>query len=423
LERQRRPSRKPGPRHISCSSGALTLAAVPATLHPLNETDGTLNLANLSLNASVKRALANDVTVCVEHEPVAYVTEYFLGDGATTQFFLADDPFFPAASKSTIVRELFNEPAINQTTWNASSVGGYVSLGAGGLVLNGGNGIDGQTVLSWIDPIELGGTLLLEAVGVTLSPGSTGLLAALCTGLNTQSSCIAGFQITAAQGTGAVTVQPIVQGTIAGTTFALDPANQYTLRTRVHCPDCERTLSIYRSFGDQDAITFGGQSTTSPGKLLLEIQEFVNGVAATPVVLYDGAIATLPASCAVIAASSINLIGTVRALNLTNLGSGWVVSTPANGGPYTRRMGATAESAECHLERTGKLVFYTGSTPAVGEQIALNYRTIGRAVGRAVNIASQQALAQAGSPSVSAWIGSATSPAARITWPISTTSP
>ncbi len=54
------------------------------TVHPLNETDGSLNLANLTFTASVKRALANDVTVCGENEPVAYVTEYFLGDGVTT---------------------------------------------------------------------------------------------------------------------------------------------------------------------------------------------------------------------------------------------------------------------------------------------------------------------------------------------------
>ena len=29
-----------------------------------------------------------------------------------------------------------------------------------------------------------------------------------------------------------------------------------------------------------------------------------------------------------------------------------------------------AEAAECHLEGTGKLVFYTGFAPPVGEQIA-----------------------------------------------------
>jgi hypothetical protein len=145
----------------------------------------------------------------------------------------------------------------------------------------------------------------------------------------------------------------------------------------------------------------------------MEIQEFVNGVAGMPITLYDGGIASLPYACFVVAASSINLIGTMRAISLTNLGSGWVVSTPPSGGPYTRRTGTVPEAAECHLERTGKVVFYAGYAPVAGEQVAVSYRTVGRAVGRAVNTASQQALAQAGSPAVAAWIGSVTSPAAR----------
>jgi hypothetical protein len=129
--------------------------------------------------------------------------------------------------------------------------------------------------------------------------------------------------------------------------------------------------------------------------------------------LYDGAMASLPGACNVVAASSINLIGTMRALNLTNLGSGWVVSAPPGGGAYTRRVGTLAEAAECHLERSGKVVFYTGFAPVAGEQIAVSYRTAGRAVGRAVNAASQQALALAGLPSEAAWIGSVTNPPAR----------
>ena len=90
-------------------NGALSLASVQNTVHPLNETDGSLNLASLAFTANVKRALANDATVCGQHEPVAYVTEYFLGDGATTQFYLAADPFFPPSSKTTLIHELFNE--------------------------------------------------------------------------------------------------------------------------------------------------------------------------------------------------------------------------------------------------------------------------------------------------------------------------
>ena len=362
-------------------NGALTLVSVENTVHPLNETDGSLNLASLAFTASVKRALANDVTVCGENEPVAYVTEYFLGDGTTTTFYLAADPFFPAASKSNIINELFNEAQINQQAWGCSGGSGYLTLGAGGLAMNGGNGIDGDTLLSWLDPVEMGGTLLLEAVGVTLSPGSTGILAGFFSALGPQSDCTAGFQATAQQGTGAVTLQPVVQGTPVGTAFAVNPANQYTLRVRVHCPENERALAIYRSFGDSGAITAGGTWNLSPGKIQMEIEQFVNGVGATPVTLYDGAIANLPGSCMVVAASSINLIGTMRAVNLTNLGSGWVVSTPPSGGAYTRRVGTTAEGAECYLERTGKLVFYTGFAPVAGEQIAVSYRTDGQGGG------------------------------------------
>jgi hypothetical protein len=394
-------------------NGALTLASVPAAVHPLNETDGTLNLAGLAFTASVKRALANDVTVCGYHEPVAYVTEYFLGDGVTTTFYLSADPFFPAAAKSTIINELFNESSIDRQVWGNTGSDGYLLLGAAGLIMNGGNGIDGETLLIWIDPVEMGGTLLLEAQGITLSPGSTGVLAGFFVGYETQSACTAGFLVTAQQGTGAVTLQPIVDGAIAGTSYSVNPANQYTLRTRVHCVENQRELAFYRSFGDSGQITLGGQTNVAGAKIQMEIQEFVNGVAGMPITLYDGGIAILPAECFVVAASSINLIGTMRAIGLTNLGSGWVVSTPPSGGPYTRRIGTSSEAAECHLERSGKVVFYIGYAPVAGDQLAVSYRTVGRAVGRAVNVASQQALAQAGSPTVAMWIGSVTSPAAR----------
>jgi hypothetical protein len=394
-------------------NGALALNALPGTVHTLNETDGSLNLASLDLTAGVRRALANDVTVCGEQEPVAYVTEYFLGDGVTTQFYLAADPYCLPASKATLIRELFNASTIDPRLWGVLGGNGYLSLGASGLTMQGGNGIDGETRLTWLDQIEMGGTLLLEATGVTLATGSTGVVAGFFVGLETQAACTAGFQVNAQQGTGAVTVQPLIQGVASGMTYAINPANQYAFRIRMHCNENERALAIYRSYGDGGAVTYGGQTNAVGGFLQFEIQEFVNGVAGMPVTLYDGSIASLPAACSVLAASSINLLGTMRALNLTNLGSGWVVSTPPNGTQITRRVGTTAQAAECHIESSGTLAFYTGYAPPVGEQIAVSYRTVGRAVGRQVNAAGQQALAQAGMPPVCAWIGSVTSPAAR----------
>ena len=394
-------------------NGALSLSAIQGVVHPLSEADGTLSLGNLSLTSSVKRALANDVTVCGETEPAAYVTEYFLGDGLTTQFYLAAEPFFPPSSRSSIIHERFNQAQIDQRVWGCTGGAGYLTLAASGLAMNGGNGIDGQTLLAWLDPVEMGGTLLLEAVGVTLSPGSSGILAGLFTGLDTQDSCTAGFRATSAPGTGAVSVQPLVLGSLAGASFAINPANQYTLRLRVHCSESQRELGLYRSFGDSGPVDCGGGWNLAAGKIQAEIQEFVDGVGGTPVTLYDGVIASLPGACTVVAASSTNLIGAMRGLNLTNLGSGWVVSMPAGGGPFTRRTGSVAEAAECHLERGGQLVFYTGFAPGAGEQIAVSYRTTGRAVGRSENAASQQALAAAGLPPVSSWIGSVTNPPAR----------
>ncbi len=394
-------------------NGALSLSAIPAAVHSLTESDGSLTLANLSLTAPTKRALANDVTVCGEHEPVAYVTEYFLGDGVTAQFNLSAAPYLPSSSRSSIIRELFNESEIDARVWGNPGGYGFFTLGAGGLQMQGGSGTDGDTLLSWLDPMEMGGTLLLEATGVTLASGSTGILAGFFVGLETQAACTAGFKVTAQQGTGDVSLQPIVQGVPNGTKYSVNPARQYALRVRVHCPECERALSVYRSFGDDGAITVGGQKNVSPAKLQFEVQEFVNGVAGMPVTLYEGSIASLPGACTVIAASSLNLIGTMRALNLTNLGSGWVVSTPANGSPRTRRIGTAAQAAVCRLESAGTLIFNNGFAPAAGEQVAVSYRTVGRAVGRAINAASQQQLTQSGLPPVSTWIGTVTNPAAR----------
>ena len=394
-------------------AGQITLEPVPGAVHTLNETDGSLTLANLTLTAAVKRALANDITVCGLEEPIAYVTEYFLGDGTTTTFYLTYDPFALPTSKEKIIIELFNETQINSTVWANTGGSTYLSLGASGLSMTGGAGVDGAVQLNWIDQIEMGGMLLLEANGVTLANGSAGILAGFFSGSETEGGCFAGFQATAASGTGAVSLQPMVSGTAVGTSYAVNPANQYTLRVRVHCPDTIRAQATYYSFGDAGAISAGGATSMAPANLLFELVEVVDGVASMPVVLYDGAVANAPASCMVTAVSSITMEGTLRSIYLTNLGSGWVVTTPSGGAAYTRRVGPSTQGAECEVERTGKLLFYTGYVPPAGEQIAVSYRSELRAVGRAVNTASQAELTANGLPPVSAWIGSVTNPPAR----------
>jgi len=394
-------------------SGALSLTQVGSTVHVLSETNGSLELANLALTASVERALANDVTVCGEPEPVAYVSEYLLGDGVTASFQLSANPYFEPVASSRIINELFNEAAIDLRNWSNSGSDGYLSLTGGGLTMNGGTGADGQTVLLWNDPVEGGGTLLLETAGVNLSLGSTGTLAGLYSGLLVSADCVAGFKVTAATGTGAVSVQALVQGVATGPIYAIDPAQQYTFRVRVHCPEIERVTQGYRTVGDSGLVEFGALGVVATGQVLMEVQEFVLGVGASPVTLYDGSVSFVPGSYQVVPVNSLNLIGTMRSVFMQNLGSGWVVSTAPGAAARTRPVGTLAESAECELRKTGVITFYTGYIPVVGEVIQVVYRTVGRAVGRAVNTASQAALAALGWPPTAVWIGTATEPPAR----------
>jgi len=401
-------------------NGAISLAQVGAAVHALDEADGTLELGSLSMTASVERALANDVTVCGAEEPVAYVTEYFLGDGGTLTFPLSELPYFGPAKDEKIIWELFQEQAIDLRNWTYSAREGYFSITSDGLTMNGGTGVDGQVALVWIDQIEAGGTLLLEAVGVSLALGSTGTVAAVFSGIIESANCVAGFAVTSAQGSGVVSVAPLVQGVVAGPSYALAAGSQYTFRMRLHCPEVERISQWYRSAGDAGVVAFGGGPVVAQGRIQMEVQPFVDGAAGMPVVLYDGAVGYLPSTYTVAAASSVNLIGSIRSLFLKGLGSGWVSSLPsslASGGSFTgwqtRRLGTAADGAECHLTRTGSLTFYTGNAPALGEMIAVNYRTIGRAVGRAVDADSQAELAAADAPATAVWIGTVTEPAGR----------
>lgn len=398
-------------------NGALLLTMVGNTVHTLDESAGTLDLGNLTLTAAVERALANDVTVCGAEEPVAYVAEFFAGDGATLQFPLSETPYFGPAAQGKIIWDLFQEGSLNLQTWGATGNLEYFTITADGLSMNGGNGLDGQTALVWLDDVEAGGTMLLEALGVTLARGSQGTVAAVYAGLPAATpNCVAGFQVTAATGTGVVSVAPLVQGTAAGPSYALAEGTQYTMRVRLNCPEVERLTQAYRVAGDDGVMSWGGGGVIAKGRVQMEIEPVVNGVVGMSVVLYDGAVSYLPVAYTVCPASSLNLIGTMRSFFLKGLGTGWVSLAPNEsslGSAATQRIGAATDAAVCHVTRTGMLEFYTGNAAAAGSVVVAQYRTTGRAVGRAVNAASQAELQAAGSPAMAAWIGTVTQPAAR----------
>jgi hypothetical protein len=175
--------------------GAVSLQPAGTVTHALSDGDGTLQVAALK-TASVKE-LANDVTVSGEIEPTAYITETFAGDGTTTVFQLSQSPFRPKKTANSVqfLTDSFNTSALNTQIWQITDPGAHLGLSAAGLTLTGGNGFDGQTTLTAIDAVELGGTLLIEAGKLQLGGASAGVVCGLYSGAVQSANCFAGYNV------------------------------------------------------------------------------------------------------------------------------------------------------------------------------------------------------------------------------------
>ena len=387
----------------------LSVAPVGTTVHVLNESDGTLSVSALA--ASMTKALANDVTVCGEEEPSAYVTEFFVGDGTTVLFELTEDPWFPSATKEKPLTDLFQEPSVNQQIWQLSDAGSRISITSAGLTCTGGDGNDGDTLLVSASPIEMGGALVLEAGGVLFGAVTVGVLNGLYQGAPDVANCVAGFQIS--QPSGVTTVSPLIDGVNAGSSFTPLAGHLYTLRLRISSNEMQRVLQSYYCLGGSGVESFGGSFISANIGAILEIQDMTGGVASAPMILYSGMLANAPAICNYALIDSSNLECSIGSIAVTQEGPVSVTSTPPGGSQIIRRLGTTAQGADCKIERTGKLRFYATSTPQAGELIAIYYRTGRRSVARLASAASIAAEAKGAIPGTAFWIGSVTSPAAR----------
>ena len=393
-------------------NGTLTMTPVGTVTHSLNETQGTLSLS--ALEVAMVKALANDVTVCGETEPAAYVTEYFQGDGTTVLFDLTEEPWVPAPSKTKPLNDTFQGPAINQQIWSIADPGQALSLTAAGLTCSGGGGTLGSTMLSAISNVELGGSLLLEAASVQFGAQTSGIINGLYNaGEGTLAACFLGFQIS--QSNGAPSIAPVVDGAVAGSSFTPVSGHLYTLRLRFYSNEMQRILQAYYAVGaDGGTERFGSNLLAAPGTAVFEVQDVTDGVAGTPVVLYAGSIASPAACCSFAPLNASDLQCNIGSVTVEQQGPVWVTSTPLNGTPFVRRIGTTAQGADCTMERTGKLRFYPASTPQAGEQVAVSYRTRRRAVARMASASSIAAESDGGAlPGTACWIGSVTRPVPR----------
>jgi hypothetical protein len=391
--------------------GAVSLQPAGTVTHALSDGDGTLQVA--ALKTSSVKELANDVTVSGEMEPSAYVTEIFVGDGATTVFQMADAPFKPkkTVGSSQLLTDSFNQTVINTQVWEVSDPGSHLGLSAAGLTMSGGNGLDGQTTLTAIDPVEMGGTLVVEAGSLQLGGASAGVICGLYDGATESSGCVAGYNVR--QSGGSTVVVPFVKGAEVGTVYTLLSGHTYTLRIRLHCVEVQRVLQTYYAMVDGVVQAFGGGAVAAPMAVVFELQDLGAASNTPATVLYDGVMTSSPASCNFVAVNSVQLFGSMGYCRLTQTGSAWVVSTLPGGVKETRLIGVAGEGVDCKVSATGKVTFFAGRVPVAGEFVTVTYRVQERALARLANAASVAAEAAGGAPGTARWLGKVLKPVAR----------
>ncbi len=99
-------------------------------------------------------------------------------------FSLSEAPFRPkeTANSSQLLSDSFNQGVFNTQVWQVTDPGSHLGLSAAGLTMTGGNGFDGQTTLTAIDAVEMGGTLVIEAGSLQLGAASDGVVCGLYSG-------------------------------------------------------------------------------------------------------------------------------------------------------------------------------------------------------------------------------------------------
>ncbi len=393
-------------------NGTLTLTPIGSVTHSLNESDGTLSLDGLEL--SMAKALANDVTVCGEIEPCAYVTEYFQGDGTMASFDLAEEPWAPVASQSKPLTDSFDGPTFDTQVWSVDDPGAALTLTSAGLTCGGGGSIIGATVFSAISNLELGGGLVVEAGGVQFGGSTSGIINGFFNaGQASVNTCIAGFQI--GQVNGATKIYPLINGIVAGSSFAPVSGHLYTLRLRLYANDVQRVLQAYYVVGTDNGLErFGANLLPAVASIIFEVQDTTNGIAGTPVILYSGSFMTSPAPWCMFAPLTAGYLQcSIGYVTLERQSPIWVTRTPSNGTPVVLRLGTAAQGADCTMGSSGRLSFYPASIPLPGEVIAVSYRTSRRSVARLASAASIAAESAGSLPGTACWMGTVTRPAAR----------
>jgi hypothetical protein len=372
-------------------NGALILAAVGAAIYALNESDENFSPEGLWLSSP--NLLVNDLTVIGQDEPQAYVRDYFVGDGLSLKFYLSQKPF--AQAKPALIDEEYLGPDLDPTMWVVNDPSAAVSVVAQTLQIAGGTGVDGQTTVSFIEQIELGGALELQHGDVSFTAASQGVLGGLYEGAISAAGCLAGFQITPSGG--GSTIQALINGSLTGPVMATTPGHQYFFTTYMYSMEVYRSGETYHSSLHPAGSGWGGAAVVADVRFVLEVQDIdpsnPETLVAPATVLYDDVIENAPGFCTYALVDAANMQCSIAYTYVAHISLAEVRTALPSASYVTQLVGALSDGAECEITSDPSLDFYPAYVPALNELIVASYRGSGRAVAQvenAANVASLQ---------------------------------
>jgi hypothetical protein len=361
-----------------------------ANTYELAENGATFSPGDLQLQ-SVSRVV-NDLTILGPLEPSAHVKDYFCGDGYTTHFYMSQKPFTRSSQVAlynrTILDEIYTE--LDPTHWTVTDPLGVITVSNGQLQVAGGTGTDGQTLLGFIEKVELGGATMLEHGDVVFNAASNGVIGGLYAGAVSIANCLAGFRITASGDY--CNIQALVRGSVTGTPLATQAGHHYVFTTTLYPREAYRMQQVFHSSLYPSGSPRGGDAVGCDVRVVLQVQDINPTNPATQIapamVLFDDILAGAPGFCtyALISAGSIrcSLAFTYIWLPVDAL----VRGTPYGGSTVTVLTGSLLDGAECQVTTAPALEFYPEYIPAANELIEVSYRGQGHAVARVINSAS-----------------------------------
>jgi len=321
--------------------------------------------------------LANDVTIVGEVEPLAYVRDYFLGNGATLDFYLSQTPFSNAAV--TIFQDDYSETRPAPTVWDVTDSNGATSLANGRLQLNG-----GPLTIAFVEQLELAGGLMLQHGKIVFNAASTGTVGGIYNGSPSGTTCIAGFQV-APSGSDS-SIQAVINGNTTGPVVTTTPGHRYAFATRLICSEAHRVHQTYLSSLHPAGSGRGGDSIPAALRIVLTVHDVdpnnPGTLAAPATVLYDGVLSAPPCFATYALINADRFFANVSYTRLQHVVGAEIRSMPPDGQFHTRLSGAFADGGECYIASSGALCFYAPYPPQPNEEVVVAYRSSARAMAR-----------------------------------------